>query len=141
MCRKLIFGGVILLTSLLSLSAQADWSQSSLLFLTFEPDAASYGRGGTGVAIVAGPEAAFYNPAAIGLIKDYSVTGSYLPYIDYSDLAFWHLSGGYSFGDDGILALSANYFDLGRSERTDEMGNSLGEYFSYDLAVGITYAL
>ena len=115
-------------------------SEPAMIFLTAEPDARSYGMGGVGAAILGGPQASFYNPAAIGGIRHFSFEGSRFNF-GYPNLGFTNLSAGYNLGENGTAALSFTEAGLGTSIRTDEFGNIIDKSSPSELAISGSYSI
>lgn len=104
-------------------------SEASMTLLTFEPNARSYGMGGVGVAIAGGPQASFYNPAAIGGIRHFSLEGSRFDF-GYPNLGFTNVSAGYNFGENGTAALS--FTRVGSRSSFEEFGNLVQNTSPYE---------
>jgi hypothetical protein len=133
------------LVSLSAPPASAQITTAGVIFLTIEPGARNAGIGGAGEALGAdaGPTASFYNPAALALIGGTSFTGMHnkaLPELA-DDLYYEFLGGTHSLGAAGGLGWNITYYNYGRWERTDGVGNVLGSEQSFDLAATTSYGV
>ncbi|OGC78346.1 MAG: hypothetical protein A2145_02085 [candidate division Zixibacteria bacterium RBG_16_40_9] len=136
--KYLVIASLIIASYLFSI-AYGYTSEATMIFLTMEPDARSYGMGGVGVAITGGPQASFYNPAAIGNIRRFSFAGNRFDF-GYTDLGSIHLSAGYKFGEYGTGAFNFTRFGLGSSISIDEFGN-ITKSSSYEELVSGSYSM
>lgn len=120
----------------------ADVSRAGVLFLTIDPDARAGGMGGASVALADDAVATHYNPAGITGVK--LVSGE----VDYahwspelaSDLHYTHVCGVVNLGDYGHVGLALKHLSLGKNVRTDEHGNELGTFDSWEAAIAASYA-
>lgn len=136
--KYVVFVGIIILTFCLCQITYGVSSEPTMIFLTFETDARSYGMGGVGTALKSGPQASFYNPAAIGGIRHFSLEGSRYD-LGYSNFNLTNLSAGYKFGENGTAALS--FTGLGLENSFEEFGILIDKSSPYELAVSGSYAL
>ncbi len=110
-------------------------------FLQIEPDSRGAGMGNTGVAIADNAAAMFWNPAGFAFQSgnQVSITHSkWLPNFD-TDLFYDYLVGKYTVEGIGTFGGHLTYLNLGEQQRTDEAGNDLGTFTSYELAGGFSY--
>lgn len=138
--KYLVFTGAFILSSYLCQETYGVTSEPTMLFLTIETDARSFGMGGVGTAFKGGPQNSFYNPAAIGGIRHFSFEGSRYDF-EYPNYGITHISAGYNFGENGIAALNFTRIGLGSSIRTDEFGNIVDESSPNELAISGTYSI
>jgi len=138
--KYLVIAGVITLSCCLYQITYGVTSEPTMIFLTIETDARSFGMGGVGTALKSGPQASFYNPAAIGGIRHFSLEGNRYDF-GYSNFGISHFSAGYKLGENGTAALNFARLGLGTSIRTDEFGNLVEESSPYELAVSGSYSL
>ena len=110
-------------------------------FLQIEPDSRASGMGMTGVAIADNAYAPFWNPAGLASQSGAQVSFTHAPWLPAlgADLSYEHLTGTYGLGSAGTLGGHLTYFDLGTQQATDERGEPLGEFSSYELAAGLSY--
>lgn len=112
-------------------------------FLQIEPDSRSAGMGNTGVAIADNASAVFWNPAGLAYQKgnQISITHSeWLPAFN-ADLFYDYLVGKYHVEDIGTFGAHITYLNLGEQIRTDETGQRINRFNSYELATGISYGV
>jgi hypothetical protein len=110
-------------------------------FLQIEPDSRAAGMGMTGVAVADNASALFWNPAGLAGQQGAEVTFTHAPWLPNlgADLFFEYLAGKYALPGVGTFAGHITFLNLGEQQRTDEQGNNLGTFKSYDLAVGASY--
>ncbi|HEX8384742.1 MAG TPA: PorV/PorQ family protein, partial [Rubricoccaceae bacterium] len=112
-------------------------------FLQIEPDSRSGGMGMTGVAIADNAYAVFWNPAGLGNQTGTEVTFTHAPWLPAlgADLSYEYLAGKYSLGSAGTVGGHLTYFNLGEQQATDERGEPLGTFKSYELSTGVSYGV
>jgi hypothetical protein len=110
-------------------------------FLQIEPDSRAAGMGMTGVAVADNASALFWNPAGLAGQEGLEVTFTHAPWLPNlgADLFYEYLAGKYALEGVGTFAGHITFLNLGEQQRTDEIGNNLGTFKSYDLAVGASY--
>jgi hypothetical protein len=113
-------------------------------FLTFTPDARSGALGDAGVALSPDANALYWNSARLPFsTKASGVAASYTPWlsnIGISDMYLGYVSGYKKIANDQIIGLAVNYFDLGQIEFTNDVGVSLGTFFSKEFSISGSYA-
>ena len=122
-------------------SSHAQLGESTALFLRIEPDSRSAGMGNAGVAVADNANAMFWNPSGLAFQNNTQVGithANWLPEFD-AGLFYEYLVGTYHVDGVGTFGANVTYLNLGSIERRDAQGNSLGEYNSYELAVGVSY--
>ncbi len=114
---------------------------TSVPFLQIEPDSRASGMGMTGVAVADNAYAPFWNPAGLAGQEGTEVSFTYAPWLPAlgANLSYNHISGKHGLGKAGTVGGHFTYFDLGEQVATDELGNPLGNFSSYDLALGVSY--
>ena len=118
-------------------------SKAAASFLLFEPSARSAALGRAYVAIADDANATYYNPAALvdNEQKDMSFT-MYKPIPALaSDVFFAYGTYAQPVRQVGNLGFSLSYVSLGKQVRTSETGTELGDFTSFDLAVGVSYGM
>lgn len=110
-------------------------------FLQIEPDSRAAGMGMTGVAIADNAYAPFWNPAGLAGQTGTEVSFTHAPWLPAlgANLSYEHLTAKHGLGSLGTIGGHVTYFDLGTQTATDDQGNSLGEFSSYELSVGASY--
>lgn len=114
---------------------------TSVPFLQIEPDSRGAGMGNANVAIADNSSAIFWNPA--GLAFQNGIQGSFthtnwLPQFQ-SDLFYDYLVGKYYIEGIGTIGGHITYLNLGQQERRGENNEELGDFRSYEVAVGFSY--
>ena len=126
---------------MLSMPVMAQVSATAVPFLQIEPDSRGAGMGNANVAIADNAYAIFWNPAGLAYQKgnQISITHSnWLPKF-HTDLFYDYLVGKYYVNGIGTFGGGVTFLNLGKQQRTDETGQSLGDFRSYELAAGISY--
>ncbi len=134
----------ILVMAMLGLWAQATQAQvgiTSVPFLQIEPDSRAAGMGNANVAIADNAAAVFWNPAGLAFQtgNQASIThANWLPQFN-AGLFYDYIVGKFYVDGLGTIAGHITYLNLGEQQQTDEGGNELGTFRSYDFAVGASY--
>ncbi|MDX1546024.1 MAG: PorV/PorQ family protein, partial [Rhodothermales bacterium] len=121
--------------------AQAQIGGAAVVFLMIEPDSRAAGMGNTGVAIADNANAIFWNPAGLA-----SQTGTeaalthsnWLPEFN-AGLFYEYLVAKHHVPGWGTFGAHVTYLFLGEHEYRDAQNNPLGEFRSYDVALGASY--
>ena len=110
-------------------------------FLQIEPDSRASGMGMTGVAIADNAYASFWNPAGLANQTGTEVSFTHAPWLPAlgADLSYEHLTAKHSLGDLGTIGGHLTYFDLGEQQATDDQGNVITDFSSYEFALGASY--
>ena len=110
-------------------------------FLQIEPDSRAAGMGMTGVALADNAYAVFWNPAGLGNQTGTEVSFTHAPWLPAlgADLSYEYLAGKYSLGSAGTVGGHLTYFNLGEQQATNESGDPLGNFRSYELSTGVSY--
>ena len=110
-------------------------------FLQIEPDSRASGMGMTGVAIADNAYAAFWNPAGLAEQTGTEISFTHAPWLPAlgADLSYEHLTAKHSLGSLGTVGGHLTYFDLGTQQATDDQGNVLNDFSSYEFALGASY--
>ena len=128
--------------SLISGSAMAQIVQTTAVpFLQIEPDSRAAGMGMTGVAVADNASAIFWNPAGLAGQEGGEITFTHAPWLPAlgADLFFEYFAGKYAVEGIGTFAGHLTFLNLGEQQQTDEQGTVIGNFRSYDLAVGLSY--
>ncbi|TNE71882.1 type IX secretion system outer membrane channel protein PorV [bacterium] len=124
-----------------SQTAHAQVGITGVPFLQIEPDSRAAGMGNSNVAIADNASAIFWNPAGLAFQKgsQLSIThANWLPNFD-AGLFYDYLVGKYYIDGLGTFAGHITFLNLGEQVQTDEIGNEIGKFSSYDFAVGASY--
>ena len=110
-------------------------------FLQIEPDSRASGMGMAGVAVADNAYAPFWNPAGLAGQQGTEVSFTHAPWLPAlgANLSYEHLSAKHGMGSAGTLGGHLTYFDLGTQQATDEQGRDLGQFSSYEFALGASY--
>ena len=110
-------------------------------FLQIEPDSRASGMGMTGVAIADNAYAPFWNPAGLAGQEGTEVSFTHAPWLPAlgANLSYEHLSAKHGMGEAGTVGGHFTYFDLGTQVATNDQGQPLGNFSSYELALGVSY--
>lgn len=124
--------------------------EAAMPFLLIAPHARNGAMGEGGVALVNDAAAVYWNPA--GLAFQYldpevdnrnQITlmhSKWLPQFNFNDLYYEFMAGRFSLGDLGMLGASITFLNLGENVWTDEIGNELGTFNSFEYAIAVSYA-
>lgn len=120
-------------------------SQGSLLFLTFEPGARGNGMGRAYSAIADDAYAAWWNPGATAFNRKTQLAGTHTPWLQgagtgIDDMFYEYLGWNQYFDGIGNLGVQLVLLDAGSQPQTDEQGNYLGDFHSFDFAAGAGYS-
>ncbi|MFN3597012.1 MAG: type IX secretion system outer membrane channel protein PorV [Rubricoccaceae bacterium] len=128
-----------------ALAAPAAYAQvvltTAVPFLQIEPDSRAAGMGMAGVALADNAAAPFWNPAGLAQQTGIEASFTHAPWLPAlgADLSYEYLAGKYSFGDRGTLGAHLTYFNLGEQTWTDDQGNVIGNFRSFELSLGASY--
>ncbi len=139
--RALALAFVGLMALGLAQRAQAQIGGAAVVFLMIEPDSRSAGMGNAGVALADNANAIFWNPAGLARQRgtEAALTHSnWLPEFN-AGLFYEYLVFKHHVPDWGTFGLHVTYLFLGEHEARDAQNVPLGNFKSYDLAVGASY--
>jgi hypothetical protein len=138
---------ILMIFSVSSLFAQGE---SAVPFLLIAPGARPGGMGEAGVATAGDATAIYWNPAGLAFQYEDPETDNkgeaslmhvkWLPQFNFSDLWYDYLAARYYIEDIGMVGASITFLNLGKNVATDENGNDLGTFDSFEYAVTISYA-
>jgi hypothetical protein len=144
---KIIFVLSLVVLSGTNLFAQGD---AAVPFLLINPGARPGGMGEAGVAYCDDATAIYWNPALLAFqYTDPEVHSKgevslmhvkWLPQFNFDDLWYDYLATRYYFEDLGMFGLSITYLNLGENVATDETGNRIGTFDSFEYAITASYA-
>ena len=116
-------------------------ASTAVPFLQIEPDSRTAGMGNAGVAIADNATAIFWNPAGLAFQKGHEVNFTHADWLPNFgvDMFYDYLAGRYYVEGIGSIGAHITFLNLGEQEMTDEQGNSLGTFSSYEFASGLSY--
>ncbi len=141
--NKLALAALALIMSLpLGLAAI---SQGALLFLTFEPGARGNGMGRAYSAVADDAYAGWWNPGATAFNRKTQLAGTHTPWLQgagagIDDMFYEYLGWNQYFDGIGNLGAHLVLLDAGSQPQTDEAGNYLGDFHSFDFAAAAGYS-
>jgi hypothetical protein len=138
MRQHLLITGLLLLASA-GAAAQSKTGTSAGQFLLIEPSARVAAMGNAGSTLHGDIQAAYYNPAAIGLFTANGVQFTHSPWL--ADISYDFASVGVTLGEFGNVAASVTSLNSGEIDvRTVDQPLGTGERYTVtDLAFGLGY--
>ncbi len=137
--KHLLTCGALALAAAVPATAQV--GGAAVIFLQIEPDSRAAGMGNTGVAMADNANAIFWNPANLAGQRgaEFGFTHSeWLPELD-AGLSYEYAVGKYNVPKLGTFGAHLTYLNLGKHTWTDNDGQELGEFKSYDLSTGLSF--
>lgn len=124
-------------------TALAQPGKAAVPFLRIAPDSRAAGMGNSGVALADNANAIFWNPAGLAYQSNTQLGlthANWLPEFN-AGLFYEYLVGTYHMPGVGTFGGHVTFLNLGESERRTGPGEDglIGEFQSYDLAVGASY--
>ena len=124
--------------------------EAAVPFLLIAPGARNGGLGEAGVALINDATAAYWNPAGLAFQYDdpevhkmREITfmhAKWLPQFNFSDLFYDYMAGRYYVEDLGMFGASITFLNLGENIWTNEVGDEIGTFDSFEYAVTLSYA-
>lgn len=136
---SLLLCALVLLAA--ALPARAQIGGAAVVFLMIEPDSRAAGMGNAGVALADNANATFWNPAGLGFQRGAAVGithSNWLPEFN-ANLYYEYAVGKYHREGLGTFGAHLTFFNLGKHDCIDDIGNPCGQFRSYDLAAGVSY--
>jgi len=134
---------IALLTLMCFAGLHASTNQAAAIFLTIFPGARPVGMGGAYVAVADDGFANYYNPAGLGFIEKKSFSlmhANWLPGL-YPSMYYEYIGLAYPLKDMGTIGGNLIYLTTGETQATDEHGNEIAKFRTFDLAIEGTYGL
>ncbi len=138
---------ILMLIPMQQLFAQGE---AAVPFLLITPGARNGGMGESGAALVNDATAIFWNPAGLAFQYDDPevdkpreisfMHAKWLPQFNFSDLFYDYMAGRMYINDVGMVGASITFLNLGKNVWTDETGNELGTFDSFEYALTLSYA-
>lgn len=110
------------------------------VFLMIFPGARAVGLGGAFSAIADDAMATYYNPAGLAFQHSIDLShtyGDWLPGL-YPGMSYKYYGLAVPISERYTIGSSVDYLSTGETDVTDNNGNYLGSYTSYDVAVGLS---
>ena len=129
-------GLLILIVGSLSFGA----SRPGAVFLMIWPGAKPTALSGAVTAIAEDPTACYYNQAGLGFVEQTTVTlqhANWLPGL-HPDMYYEYAGVAHPI-KKGTIGFNIIYLTTGKTEVRDPQGNYIGEYTTFDLAIGLNY--
>jgi hypothetical protein len=139
MAKKIAFLAFILVLAATSLWAQSKTGTTIGDFLLIEPSARIAGMGNAGATTYSEIQAAYYNPAAIGMLSSTGVQFSHIPWL--AGISYNFAAAALSLGNIGNVYAGVTSLNSGEIDvRTVEQEQGTGERYTVsDIAIGIGY--
>ena len=112
-------------------------------FAAFTPDARSAALGDAGGALSPDANSVYWGAAKLAQsTKNYGVAVSYTPWLRNitDDMYFTYLSGFVKIGKNQAFGASLMYFDHGKFEARNNVGNPLGDFYSNEFYGSLAYS-
>lgn len=135
----LLFAGLFLL---FSPKINAQVGITGVPFLQIEADSRGAGMGNTGVALADNAAALFWNPAGLAYQKDNQASfthSNWLANFGVSDLFYDYLVVKQYVEGIGTIGGHITFLNLGEQVNTDESGEQISRFNSYEFATGLSY--
>ncbi len=123
--------------------------EAAVPFLLISPGASYGALGEAGVAYTKDANAVFWNPAGLAFQYDNPevdtrgqvalMHSKWLPQFNFNDLFYEFAAGRYYIDGIGMLGASITFLNLGQNVWTDEQGNELGTFDSFEWAATLSY--
>lgn len=117
-------------------------SEAAVIFLLIEPGSRAGAMGQAYVAQADDGFASYWNPGALAFNRKSQFASMYSNWFAevFNDMYYFHLAWNKYVEDLGNIGFNCTYFTYGEQERTDEFGEVLETFMSYDLALATTYS-
>lgn len=148
--RKLLFSFLLVSVVFFDHSSLFAQGEAAVPFLLISPGARNGGMGEGGVALVNDATAIFWNPAGLAFQYENPETdkmreitfmhAKWLPQFNFSDLFYDYMAGRYYVEDLGMFGGSLTFLNLGKNIWTDETGQEIGTFDSFEYALTLSYA-
>ena len=137
----LALGALVLLAAPVVAAQDEVVLTTAVPFLRIEPDSRASGMGMAGVAVADNAYAPYWNPAGLAGQQGTEVSFTHAPWLPAlsADLSYNHISAKHGLGRAGTLGGHFTYFDLGEQTATRGDGERIGEFSSYEVALGVSY--
>lgn len=126
-----------------SSNAQGTYLRTAMPFLRIAPDAHASALGETGAATSPDLNSLYWNNAKLAFLDgDYGFSASYVPWLSQikSGISNLYFTGFRKLDTKQGIAISVNYFTLGRVNFYDEVGNDIGRYNPNEFSIELAYS-
>lgn len=128
-----------LLLAVLPATALAQEYASAFNTLRLPASSHAAALGGQNVTLIEDePTAGWYNPALYANVSDLSAGLDFMTYAAGSTWMGAHFVK--AFGERHTMAVGAQYMNYGKMDKTDEAGNTLGQFSAKDIVIGAGYS-
>jgi hypothetical protein len=135
----LVMIAVLLLTIPIALNAI---SEATMMFLAIEPGSRANGMGNAYVGVVDDAYAGWWNPAATAFNRKTQFAGMHTNWLQGSgvnDMFYEYFGWNQYLEEYGNIGLNVVWMDFGSQEQTDEQGNPLGTFSSFEFSANSLY--
>ncbi len=136
----LVLAVIICLSAVSTVNAGV--AEATAIFLLIAPGARQGGMGEAFVAVADDATTTWWNPAGLAFFDKRELTlmhVNWLPEFHLPDLYYDFISYTNTVEDWGTFGLNVVFINLGESDRTDDLGNNLGKFATYESAITASY--
>lgn len=133
----------ILLLILIFLTASTAFSNSKVgttgaQFLKIDVGSRSSALGGAYTSVAGDNYNIYYNPAGLAGLDKRMVTAHHNEWI--TDVKYEFLAYSFNLKEKIVLGFAVQYLHMGRTDKTDDIGDFIGTWTAEDLAINLTYS-
>ncbi len=143
MKKSLYFVFAFITTIIAHTTTYAQAGTSAVPFLLISPNSRASGMGELGTGIADDASAIYWNPGGLAFFKGREVSishSNWLPQFHLSDLFYEYLNYAQDVPDwNGTIAGNVTFLNLGEFVRTDDQGNELGKFKSFEFGITVGY--
>lgn len=138
MKRNILLALILMIVIPISLQAV---STAGVIFLLIEPGSRSGAMGHAHVAQTDDAFAGWWNTGAMAFNRKTQFAGMHSNWFGnvFDDMYYEYLAWNQYYEDIGNIGVNLTYMTYGKQEQTDEQGNVLGTFTSFDAALGAAY--
>ncbi|MFC2149953.1 PorV/PorQ family protein [Calditrichota bacterium] len=132
----------VILCILIAGNALAGVGEATAIFLLIAPGARAGGMGEAFVAVSDDATTTWWNPAGLAFFDRREISlmhVNWLPEFHLPDLYYDFVSFTNTVEDWGTFGMNVVFINLGESDRTDDLGNNLGTFATYETAITGSY--
>ena len=117
-------------------------SEAGSIFLLIAPSARAGGMGEAHVGLADDAYASYWNPAGLGFLEGTELALMHVNWLPNlaDDMAYDFFAFRKSFSNIGTIGVHLINLDLGEQTRTGELGEFLGTFSSYMMAINLSYS-